>query len=295
MSEIKKTRIVDPHCHFWKPETGFVDWLQQENDFLGDITKIANDYLPKDYLQDSVGFNVEKCVHIEVASSAFSKAEVQWLSEIQKDAPLLAGVVAGSDLSSVLCEEQFEYYSQFELVKGIRQIVSWHDNPRYRNCDRPDYLLDEVWQQGFAKLNTFNLSFDMQVCPQQLSDVAELAGRFSDTQIIINHTGLPIPDELEIWKKGLFELSYRQNVVIKISGFGMLDPQWTTDSIRDMVLLVIDQLGVERIMFASNFPVDRLHASYADVMQAYFNIVQDFSPSDIENLFANNAEKIYRL
>ena len=52
------------------------------------------------------------------------------------------------------------------------------------------------------------------------------------------------------------ELASCANVVIKISGLAMFDHQWTTDSLRPLVLEVIDAFGVERCMFASNTPID---------------------------------------
>ncbi len=57
------------------------------------------------------------------------------------------------------------------------------------------------------------------------------------------------------------------NVAVKISGLAMFDHQWTVESLRPYVLETIDTFGVERAMFASNFPVDRLFGSYAELVE----------------------------
>jgi predicted TIM-barrel fold metal-dependent hydrolase len=75
----------------------------------------------------------------------------------------------------------------------------------------------------------------------------------------------------------------------------MFDHQWTVESLRPYVLETIDTFGVERAMFASNFPVDRLFGSYADLWHAYASIVDGASVAEKEALFCRNAERFYRI
>ena len=85
------------------------------------------------------------------------------------------------------------------------------------------------------------------------------------------------------------------NIAVKISGLGMTDPQWTTDRIRPFVLETIDVFGVERCMFASNFPVDSLFSDYDTLYEAYRTITADFSAREQAMLFHDNAARFYRL
>ena len=57
----------------------------------------------------------------------------------------------------------------------------------------------------------------------------------------------------------------------------------------------IDCFGPLRCMFASNFPIDRLHSSYLSLWRAYAQIVSNVDARDQENLFVNNAIRYYRL
>ena len=115
---------------------------------------------------------------------------------------------------------------------------------------------------------------------------------------IINHAGTPRKRDSEYlsnWRNGLKLLAENSNTVIKISGLGMFDQQWTAESIRPLVMDCIEIFGVDRSFFSTNFPVDRLFSSYKKVWDAYFAITNDFSLDEKEKLFFKNAEKYYRI
>jgi predicted TIM-barrel fold metal-dependent hydrolase len=48
-------------------------------------------------------------------------------------------------------------------------------------------------------------------------------------------------------------------------------------------------------MFASNFPVDRLMATYERLWAAYREITAGFSAAEKQMLFSGTAERIYRI
>ena len=94
---------------------------------------------------------------------------------------------------------------------------------------------------------------------------------------------------------GLRALAARANTAVKLSGFAMFDHHWNVESFRPYVLEAIDAFGTERCMFASNFPIDGLHSSYATLWSAYAQIVSGASHAEQADLFAQNAERYYRL
>jgi hypothetical protein len=53
--------------------------------------------------------------------------------------------------------------------------------------------------------------------------------------------------------------------------------------------------GVERCMFASNWPVDRLYSDYGTVVDAYKEITAEWSEADRDAVFWKNAERFYRI
>ena len=97
------------------------------------------------------------------------------------------------------------------------------------------------------------------------------------------------------WQQELTSLAEAPNVVVKVSALGMGDPRWTLESMRPLVLGCIEAFGVERTIFGTNWPVDRLFSSYPDVVDAYATIIDGFTPSEQTAMFSGNAERYFRI
>ena len=91
------------------------------------------------------------------------------------------------------------------------------------------------------------------------------------------------------------ELAAAPNVVVKISGLGTVDWNWTLESIRPFVLQTIEAFGIPRCMFASNFPVDKLYGDFDTLYAAFREITKHFSLDERQMLFHDNAARYYRL
>ena len=62
-----------------------------------------------------------------------------------------------------------------------------------------------------------------------------------------------------------------------------------------MLLEAIEVFGVERCMFASNFPVDGLRVTFRHMFDDYKRVAQVFTPAERRALFHDNAARFYRL
>ena len=71
--------------------------------------------------------------------------------------------------------------------------------------------------------------------------------------------------------------------------------RWTTELNREVVLSAIEIFGMQRAMFASNFPVDGLCASFDEIYSGFRQIVQGFAPLEQSALFHDNAVRIYAM
>ena len=97
------------------------------------------------------------------------------------------------------------------------------------------------------------------------------------------------------WRKGMQALAKRPNVTCKISGLCVADRPWTLEENGPIIKEVIDLFGVDRCMFASNFPVDSLKGSWDYVFTQFKQAVAHLSLSDQQKLFADNAIRVYRI
>jgi len=292
--------IIDPHHHLWDMEKIRYPWLEEEDKtaFFGSYAPLARNYLVEDYLADSHQQNLKKSVHLQAESDHENPlAETRWLSGVAEQHDIPCAIVAYADFTNENIQSVLEQHCEFERVRGIRQILNFHQDPMLSYTER-NLLEDDEWRKNFGLLSRFDLSFDMQLYYQQMAQAARLATRYDQTRIIINHTGMPVEREkegIEGWRAGMRVLAACPNIVVKISGLGMTDPKWTIESIRPFVLETIEIFGAERCMFASNFPVDSLFSSYDTLFDAYRSIVSDFSVSEQSMLFHDNAERYYRL
>ncbi len=296
---MEKLTIVDPHCHMWDLDTGYFDWLKNNegNEFLGDFAGMRGNYLPVDYLRDTSDFHVKQFIHVQAADYRYAKQEAEWVISLTKYCPQLAAIVTGIDLLSPDAQALLEFYSSSPLIKGVRQFLNWHQKSRYTATDRADDLINPQWQKRYALLEKYQLSFDMQICPGQLQDAACLAKQYPNIRVILEHAGFPLAEELAVWEAGIAHLATCANVVIKISGFGMFDRQWynNTDFSMARIRYILQHFGVDRSMFASNFPVDKLYSNFTTLYTHYQHTVADLSATEQEKLFVKNAQRVYSI
>lgn len=72
----------------------------------------------------------------------------------------------------------------------------------------------------------------------------------------------------------------------------MFEHDWTAETIRKIVEECLDQFGPERVMFGSNFPVDKLYSGYKKIADAYRMII----PGNMQaQVMRGTAAKFYDL
>ena len=293
--------IIDPHHHLYDLKTGRYPWLQDEmlERVFGDYSAIRRDYLIDDFREDIKNQNVVKSVHLQVEYDHNNPvAETRWLQSVADQHGYPHGIVAFADLSAPDVQQTIEEHCAFPNVRGIRQCLNYHRDPVKTFIDQPHLMSEARWQNGYGLLKRYDLSFDLQLYYTQMGEALALAKKFPDTPMVLNHTGMPVdraPEEIAAWKASMKSLASAPNVFCKISGLGMGDWNWTTDSIKPLVLDAIDAFGTKRCMFASNFPVDKLFSTYDDVFNAFKTITRNFSDDERRALFHDNAERVYRL
>ena len=266
---------------------------------FGDPTPLYRDYLPTDLEADGCNQNLVASVHIEAGWDRSDPiGETAWLSQLAHTQRLPTVLVVYAPLNDPGVGKVLEAQIACPLVRGVRFVLSWHEDPRKSFVQRSDYMVDQQWLRGFALLAQFNLSFDLMLYPGQMADAARLAARYPETLILVNHAGSPADRDSEgmsRWRRGLRALAAQPNVRIKISDLVAYDHDWTLESLRPVVLECIEAFGTDRAMFASDFPVAGLHATYDQVFGSFKTIVADLSQAQQTSLFCANALKFYRL
>jgi predicted TIM-barrel fold metal-dependent hydrolase len=284
--------FVDTHFHLHdlkRPELRYA-WLERDavHGFLGNIDALkAQHYWIDDYIAEIRFANVPKAVHVQAAlGTADPVDETKWLQAFADTTGYPHGIVAECHLADADAEAALERHMRYANVRGIRDF------------GRDRYLVDPAWRAGFKFLDRHNLVSCIDTRIHLFDDLLDLAAAFPNIRICVDHCGIPeARDEAYFrrWSAAIGKLARADNVVMKISGLGMMDRLWTVDSFRPWVLGSIEAFGVDRVVFGTNWPVDRMFSSYPDVINAYAKIISGFSRDEQTAMFSGNAEKLFRI
>ncbi len=278
-------RVVDAHVHLWDPARA--DWYpylagMQELD-MGDISGMCRRFDQSIYFSEAANWNVQKFVH--VAASSMLVDETRELDE-QAEATGHPDVLIGGLVPSVgiaECERQLDVQLTSKRFRGVR-IMGEGDEA----VPTPEIL---------QALQGRGLILELMVHPDQLLAAAAAIDAW-DLPVVVEHTGWPRsndPEEYELWKTGMAALAgLRENVVCKLSGLAMPMQSMDARTFAPWVEHAIESFGTDRCMFASNFPVDGMHGTFDDLYRAYDELTADLDDATRDQLFAGNAERVYR-
>lgn len=284
--------FVDTHFHLHDmkhPGLRYA-WLEPDavHGFLPDTDPLKSQhYHIKDYIAEIRFSNVTKAVHVQAAvDTPDPVVETAWLQAFAHETGYPHAIVAECHLARPDAAEVLDRHLQYANVRGIR------------NFGQGNYLLDPAWRRGFAELGPRNLVYGLDTRIERAADVRDLAHAFPDIRISIDHCAIPMqrsPDYFELWRAAIAVMAEAPNTVMKVSGLGMCDPLWTVESLRPYVLGSIEAFGTDRIVFGTNWPVDRMFSSYPDVINAYAEIISGFSHDEQVAMFSGNAERLFRI
>jgi predicted TIM-barrel fold metal-dependent hydrolase len=282
--------IADAHQHFWDPRSSYLPWLCDDKPIAfryGDYSALKRPYLPADYFADAAGFDVVKTVYVETEWDPHDPlGETAWVERLRREAGFPTVMVAQAWLEREDAAQVLERQAAHPFVRGIR------------HKPRPGQMRDARWRAGYARLAPLGLRFDLQTAWNELADAAALCRAFPHTRLILNHTGLPADRSAEGiagWKRAIAGLAACPNAAIKVSGLGVPGRRWTSELNREVVLAAVEAFGVERAMFASNFPVDSLCATFAEIYAGFRDIARGFAALEQRALFHDNAVRIYAM
>jgi L-fuconolactonase len=201
--------------------------------------------------------------------------------------------------------------------RGIRHTVTWDPHPEIGNREREGVLASADYRSGAQVLARLGLSLDTGVCFPQLPELADFARALPDLTIVLNHLGglqrvgpySNRDDEVfATWRRGLAAVGQCPNVHLKLGGIGMprLGFDWhmretpigseeLAAAITPIMSYCIEQLGPNRCMFESNFPVDKVSFSHPVLLNAFKRFSKQYSPSERAALFHDTAVRAYRI
>jgi predicted TIM-barrel fold metal-dependent hydrolase len=292
-------KIIDSHFHFWRRQD--LPWLNgpMVPRIFGPYEPLCRDYPMQEFLTDLAGSGIEKAVYIQVnwATERFED-EAAWVQKTADETGWPHAIVGYADMTIDDVRPQLDRLKKYPLVRGIRMQLHWHQTPEYRFAPSADQVLDPRVRANVARLKDYGFSFDLQVFPSQMRDAARLVRENPETNFVLQHTGMLTDlsaETVAAWRSGLHELAPCPNLYSKLSAFGTFvhrnDPA--------LIAYVVDEamtiFGSERLMFGSNFPIEKLWTGHSALMKAHRDAVAKHGEAHAANIFWGTAARVYRI
>ncbi|MDD7385257.1 MAG: amidohydrolase family protein [Actinomycetaceae bacterium] len=295
--------IIDAHHHFWDlKKPGHWPWLQEAYDpnfFLGDYHAMIREFMPKQYRDETAGWDIAATVHCQAERAREDQVlEDEFCEKLnaETDGRFPAAAIGHVDFLQDDVDQILAEHKKHEIVKGIRskpKIAKTPDEPYggKGTLDDPD------WVAGLGKLEELDFEYDLRVPYYHLSQFAEILHDYPRLRVTVNHCGLPLDRSdagLKIWRSGMKDLARLDNVSVKISELGVYPNRWLTESNIQVVHDTFSIFGPERSMFATNMPVAVLTAStFDDVMETVLRGLGALTAEELDRVFYLNAAQTY--
>jgi len=285
----RPVRVVDAHVHIWDPaRTDWYPYLSANSSVVPSGSPGMNRLFDvATYKSESARWNVEKFVNVAAATGLNSVEETL---ELDREADARGGpdaIVGGLPPADSIQESigLIDRQLKASRFRGVRPMGGF---------DRPvpeTEVLNALRDRG--------LVFELMTRTDQLAPAASMLEGVEDLVVVVEHTGWPrsdTEDERKLWEQGLRALAgLGGNVFCKLSGLAMPFRSTAASALAPWLEFAIDAFGVDRCMFASNFPVDSAFGSFDDLYDTFSTVAAGVDAAARDKLFAGNAERVYRL
>ncbi len=277
---------IDAHQHYWNPARGDYGWLPQDDDIL------ARAYLPADLRPELAEHGVSKTVLVQAAPSL---EETEYLLGIADATASVAGVVGWVNFEDESQRAQLERLAAHPKFVGVRPMIL--------HLEDPGWMLRPDVQWAFKALMDLDLSLDAWGDRRHLKNFHTLFSDYPDLRAVIDHCANPQIDTFELepelfteWADGIARIAEDTGAFCKLSGLlSDVGDDWSADDLRPVAEHVFEKFGVQRVMWGSDWPVCKQHASYGQWVETSLDLMRNLTMDERDEVFAGTAKRFYKL
>ena len=277
---------IDSHHHVWDLSVRPQTWMK--GDELKPISRsILMDELEPELEKAKIDFTV-------IVQTVPTPDETPEFLDLSLTHPKICAVVGWLDLESTDIRPQLDQYLSHP---GGKNLVSIRDIAQ----DKPDpnWFLREDVIKNIHRMAEYGLTFDILTKPPQLAAAVEMVKQSPQNTFVLDHISKPYiaKNEMQPWADQISEIASHENVFVKVSGlFTEADwHNWNHQTFAPYLDHILNTFTPARMMFGSDWPVCLLAATYADTINLMEEFVKEFSVSEQESFWANNARRAYKL
>lgn len=275
--------IIDTHTHLYDPERPEgVPWPGMDSPLYRRV-------LPEHLRAVAGPCGVDGTVVVEASDWV---EDNQWLLDLAVDEPAILGVIGRLEPTDERFGADLERFAAKALFRGIRV--------RQQTLEAAE--TDGAAAANLDELANRELTLDVLAGLSCVPLLRRLVTRLPGLRIVLNHVGsAPDADGRldEDWLRGLRAAAELPQLYCKISGFEGAaaqrhDPVPLAPSFyRPVFETMLEILGVERLLYASNWPVSERAADYASTFAIVSDWVESLSPDEGRQIWADNARRAY--
>jgi L-fuconolactonase len=273
---------LDSHQHFWHYSPVDHTWMSAE------MAALKRDFLPNDLDPLLASAHFEGSVAVQARQNL---EETRWLLELAAQHEFIRAVVGWVDLRSEDLPNQLEAFAQHPKLAGVRHVVQ----------DEADdqFMLRPEFRRGIARLQEFDLTYDLLLFPKHLPVSVKLVEEFPEQRFVLDHIAKPKITQrlLSPWREDIKALASAPNVCCKLSGMVTEASwnQWQSGDFRAYLDIVFAAFGPDRLMIGSDWPVCTLSGDYGSTMQIVIDYLDQF-PAEVQaEVLGNNCARFYRI
>jgi L-fuconolactonase len=209
------------------------------------------------------------------------------LLDIASRTTFVAGVVGWWDGATPELLDALLAAPKSNLLVGVRPMLQHFDDVTW--LAQPDAL------RAMRRLVEHNVAFDALVDARHLATVRMVCTRLPELKVAINHMAKPwrFPERYDAWEVEMSRLGALSNCWVKLSGFpfGSRGDR-PTSMLEHLVARLRAWFPLERLVWASDWPVVRREGGYALALQA---VRGQFTDAEASRVMSANTCAVYGL
>ncbi|MFP3556697.1 amidohydrolase family protein [Paraburkholderia sp. SIMBA_049] len=284
--------IIDSHIHLLDRQRFSYAWSVDKS-WTKSLAKLERNWNADDFAERAKPYQIEGFVFVEGdAELAHYRAEARWAEQLASTDDRIKGCVVSLPLErGPSIENELAEIASLPHVRGVRRLI--------QNMPDLAVILENPFLDALRLLPKYNLLFDICIFHHQFSRTIEMVRRCPQVVFVLDHIGRPNIKAglMDPWRRHITEIAALPNVYCKLSG-ALTEADhaaWTRDQILPFLSHVIQEFGVDRVMFGGDWPVFELAGRYGDWVEVVDYATSGMGVTEKRKIFRDNALKIYRL
>jgi len=276
--------IVDAHHHFWNTATNELPWMAPDQDAIVGI------FEPETLAPSLAAHGIDRTVLVQAADL---DSDTDYMLELAADVAWVGAVTGWLPLADpTRCRRRLAELVRHSKFRAVRHLIHFEPDPHW--IMQPEVL------QSLALVAESGLILELPVVfPNHFEDTAELAGRFPELRLVIDHLGKPPigSDRMDEWEALIRACADHGNVYAKISGLNtcMSRADWDVEDLIAPVKVAVDSFAPDRLMCGTDWPVALLNGDYDRVWRTLVEALELVAPDGVPLILGETARDLYEL